>query len=331
MFLFQRHRFSMGSFQWFRVCLACAFLFFVIGCDAGQSKPRSSESIASIDGKPITVDAFKAEMTRRPGQFGTEEQKQALLDNMVRFEVLYAAARKAGYDQDPEILVQFKRLIANKFRKDRLSPRLAELTVSDAEIESYYKRHQADFVIPKKVRAAVIQITVPARAEEEKKSELLDRAEAARAESVEQAQQTPSFGSIAVKYSDDQATRYRGGDIGWTREKKSRSRWDEEVMAALFSLTKVEEISPVITTTSGHYLVKLMEVRESAPRSLAEMKGWISHKILKDKKKQVFDDFYKDLEKRVSVTVNEELVASIKPLTDKLSGKSMEPPALPGR
>lgn len=277
------------------------------------------------------MDAFKAEMTRRPGQFGTEKQKLALLDDMVRSEVLYAAACKAGYDHDPEILVQFKRLIANKFIQDHLEPRLAELSVSEAEIEAYYNKHQADFVIPKKVRAAIIRITVPARALEEKKSELLDRAEAARAEALEQAQGTPSFGAIAIKYSDDQATRYRGGDIGWIQEKKSRSRWDEEVITALFSLTKVGEISPVITTTSGHYLVKLMEVRESSPRSLAEMKNWISHNILKDKKKQVVDDFYKNLRRQVSVTVNEELVASIKPQADKSSSKPMEPPALPGR
>lgn len=332
MLSFQRQPFGRSSAQWTWVCLACAFLVLVIGCDAGQSKPRSSESesVASIDGEPITVDAFKVEMARRRGQFGTEEQKKALLDDMVRSEVLYAAARKAGYDQDLEILVQFKRLIANKFIKDHLEPRLAELSVSEAEIEDYYNKHQAVFVTPKKVRAAVIPITVPAAASEEKKSELLDRAKAARAEALEQAQGTPSFGAIAIKYSDDQATRYRGGDIGWMQEKKSRSRWDEEVMTALFSLTEVGEISPVITTTSGHYLVKLMEVRESAPRSLAEAKGWIHHKILNDKKKQVVDDFYKDVGRRVSVTVNEKLVASIKPPADKSSSKPMAPPALPG-
>jgi len=277
------------------------------------------------------LDAFKVEMTRRPGLFGTEEQKQALLDDMVRSEVIYAAARKAGYDQDPEILVHFKRLIANKFIQDHLEPRLTELSVSEAEIETYYNKHQSDFVTPKKVRAAVIRITLSVTASEEKKSELLYRAEAARAEALEQAHGTPSFGAIAVKYSDDQATRYRGGDIGWIQEKKSRSRWDEEVITALFSLTKVGEISPVITTTSGHYLVKLMEVRESAPRSLAEVKGWISHKILKDKKKQVVDDFYNDLGRRVSITINEELVASIKPPADKSSSKPMAPPALPER
>jgi len=329
--LFQQHRFNKGFFQFTCVCLACAFLVLVIGCDAGQSKSRFSESIASIDGKPITVDAFKAEMARRPGQFGTEEQKQALLDDMVRSEVLYAAACKAGYDRDTEILVQFKRLIANKFRNDSLKPRLDELSVSESEIELYYNKHQSDFVIPKKVRAAVILITVPARASEEKKSELLDRVKAARAEALEQAQEIPSFGAIAIKYSDDQATRYRGGDIGWIQEKNSRSRLGEEVMTALFSLTKVGEISPVITTTSGHYLVKLIEVRESSPRSLAKVKGWISHNILKDKKKQVVDDFYKNLRRQVSVTVNEELVASIKPQADKSSSKPMEPPALPRR
>lgn len=310
--------------------LVCV-LFGLVAC----SKPtyresQVSESVATIDGESITADAFKAKMARQPGRFATEEQKKSLLDEMIRSEILYAAARRAGYDRDPQVVARIRRLIADTFRQDNLEPRLTELAVSEAEIKKYYKKHQADFATPKKVRGAIIQITVPAGASEEKKRQLLQRAETARAEAVKHAQENPSFGAVAIKYSDDQATRYRGGDSGWLEAGKARSRWEKEVMDALFTLTEPGQISPIIKTASGYYLVKLMELKESAPHILEEVKDWIRHKIFNDKKNRVVNKFYAELEKKIPVMVNHKLVASIEPPAGKLSSKPMEPPTLGG-
>jgi hypothetical protein len=99
--------------------------------------------LAVIDGEPITVDAFRAAM-----------------------------ARRAGYAQDPDIRARLKRFMVHKFRQDELEPRLARLTVTEAELEAYYGDHQADFVIPKKVRATIIRISLPALASADKRVQL---------------------------------------------------------------------------------------------------------------------------------------------------------------
>ena len=122
---------------------------------------------------------------------------------------------------------------------------------------------------------------------------------------------TRTFGSVAVKYSDDQATRYRGGDTGWIKVGNPRTRWEPEVMQALLALRELGEISPVITTDSGHYLVRLMGREEPALRTLAEVSSQIRHQLLAGKKAAVEARFHEELRKRIAVTVDKELLRSV--------------------
>jgi len=296
------------------------------------SEPPSSDPLALVDKKPITAQAFANEMARRyPPQFKTPERKEALLEEMVRFELLYAAAQRAGYDKDPEIIQRFGRLMATKFRQDHLEPRLEKLSVSAKEIEDFYKSHKGDFIAPKRVRGAVIRITVPPRASEEKKSQLLQRAEAAREEALKLNSATSSFGPVAVKYSDHQASRYRGGDTGWLQAGRNDRRWSKEVVDAIFSLSEVGEISPVITAPDGYYLVKLMDRRLSSQQSLAAVKERIGHQLLQEKRTQVEDEFYGELEKQFPVKVFSDRLKTVEPLRGTTAEKVRKPPALPGQ
>jgi parvulin-like peptidyl-prolyl isomerase len=270
-------------------------------------------------------------MARCHGDFASTAQKETLLEEMVSFELVYAAALRAGYDKDPTVLERLKRLMVNKFRQDNLEPRLAKITVSETEIEDYYRHHQSDFRSPGRVRAAVIQISVPPRASEEKKTQLARRAEAARAEALKLNPATRSFGSVAVTYSDHQPTRYRGGDTGWLQPDRGDARWPAEVMAALLSLEEPGKVSPVITAPAGYYLVKLMERRESAPRPLEALKDRIRHRLLVQKKAAVAREFYEELKATVPVRVNRARLEAIEYSKGGTDKEEKQPPGLPGK
>ena len=75
-------------------------------------------------------------------------------------------------------------MVANKFRKDHLDPQIDHIRITDEEVEQYYIEHQEDFKIPRMVHAAIIRISVPPGASEEKKAQLSQRAETARAEAL---------------------------------------------------------------------------------------------------------------------------------------------------
>jgi parvulin-like peptidyl-prolyl isomerase len=298
--------------------------------NAVHSESAPAELLASVGDQTITAEAFQAAMARSPRKYTDPGQKGALLEKMVRFEVLYAAARKAGYDQDPKIIESFRRLMANKYRRDVLAPRLEKVQVTDKEIEKYYRAHQDEFTVAKKVRAAVIRISVPARVSDEKKAQLAQRAETARTEALELEPATRSFGPVAVRYSDHQPTRYRGGDTGWMAAGKNDSRWRIEVNQAILALTEPGKVSPVITTADGHYIVKLMETRESAPKQLTAVKEQIRHQLYNHKRARVEHEFYRELKTTVPVRVDQARLATIE-LPGGAGNNNKMPPALPGQ
>jgi len=277
----------------------------------------------------ITIEQFKREMVWHSGQFATPEQKEDLLEKMIRSEVLYSAAQKAGYDKDPEILARQKRMVANEFRKEHLDPQIDHITITDEEVEQYYIEHQEDFKIPGMVQAAIIRISVPPGASEEKKAQLFRRAGAARVEALALDTETRSFGSVAVTYSDDQSTRYKGGDTGWLKIGDTSYRWEQDVMETIFSLSQPGEVSPIISTPSGFYIVKCMEIKDSGPRPLAQLKEYIRYQILEQKKAQIEAEFYEKLKRKIPIKINRGLLSAIEPPEEGIKDQKISPPALP--
>lgn len=292
---------------------------------------ESDIPLAVIGSVKVTEKDFKAAMEKGgfglAGRFERPEQREALLEDMVRSEVLYAAAIKDGYDKRQAILEAYKRLIINQYRQDHLEPELSKITVTDVEIRSFYDGHPSEFLTPQMVRAAVIKISVPAKTPDEKKAELLKKAEDARTEAMTLDRNTLSFGSVAIKFSDDQVSRYRGGDTGLMKRGASDVRWPKEVMDAVFSLKEPGQVSPVIVSSGGYYLVKLMETKESVTRPLAEVKEMIQSRLFFEKKAQKEKEFYGKLSSALKVEINRELLGNIR-LPDA-GGARSAPPAMP--
>ena len=117
----------------------------------------------------------------------------------------------------------------------------------------------------------------------------------------------------------------------WLRPDKDDRRWPDEVMEAIFSLKETGKVSPVITTHSGYYLVKLMERRESAPRPLGALKDRIRHQLLAQKKAEVEREFYEELKGKVPVRVDRARLEAIEPPVGGTHKEAKQPPGLPGK
>ena len=104
---------------------------------------QAQETLARVGDRVITVDQFRAELTKRVGPSGqlpaTADALAAVLDELVRREVLLARAHEAGYADDPELKVAFERLLIKAYLRDRLEERLNALVVPDAEVEARYQ------------------------------------------------------------------------------------------------------------------------------------------------------------------------------------------------
>ncbi len=306
---------------------------------AGELLDGSPDTVlATVAGEEITVGDLERELVRRTGlehpQGVTPEQLSQLLDEMVSFRLLVAEARRAGYDSDPDVVAVMERMMVAKFTGDRLDPKLADVKVSDEEVRRHYEANQDRYARPARVRGAVLEIEVPRRASDATREELAAKA----AEILEAARELPAdthgFGPLAVQYSDEQTTRYVGGDIGWLVAGSGGYRWEQPVVDAIWALDEPGQLGPVIETESGFWLVKLLDRQAPEPRPLQPLVEGIRQQLLRDKQARLRDEFYGRLAKRNEVEVHTELLAGL--VTEEQDvGRdddkvAEQPPALPG-
>src|SRR5215831_16614036 len=135
------------------VSLALAAIIGGVLVVAGQIVLRvvrpgpAAQSLAIVDGKPITLQAFQDEIARRGGEaaFSTPQQRRALLDDLIRVKVLASNAIKSGYSDDADVRRAIDQLLADKYQHTQIDTPLATLQVSEGDVQAYYQLHSSQF------------------------------------------------------------------------------------------------------------------------------------------------------------------------------------------
>lgn len=300
-----------------------------------RKQDPDAAALARVGDSEITVGEFRAAMVRRAGDvpqvFEDPANRRALLDEMIRFEALVARARRDGYFDDPEIRGAINRLVVGRLERDAQERAAAGLAVTDEEVRAAYESGAAEFGISARVQAAVIRIERPRVASIEKDAELLAKAERAREEALTLPEATRHFGYLAAKYSDDQATRYKGGDMGWINAGAKDLRWPAGVVDAAFALSSPGECSPVVTADDGYYLVKLLRKEDASRLPFEQVAANIRNRLERERRQRVLDDLYRGSLGAVPVRVDEARLAEVRPAAAVTPPVTPEPPAIPMR
>jgi hypothetical protein len=101
----------------------------------------------------ISPEEFAREMGKRGTNF-TAEQRETVLQGMIRTEALLAKAKTMGFDRDPDVAARVKRLIASAYEEKLKGPETTR-TNSAAELREYYEMHAGECSSPERVRAAM--------------------------------------------------------------------------------------------------------------------------------------------------------------------------------
>ncbi len=314
------------------------FMLGLVMLALGFGEVRSQaadEVLARIGGRVITRAEFEEEMVRRgaglPGQYETSKQRRDLLDSMVRREALAVKAREAGYDRDPKVLEALERIIVSRFRQDVLEPKLEAVEVTDEEVAKFYDEHRDDYARPARIQVALVHIAVSSMASADKLAELEEKASTALEEAFALDASVRHFGAVARKYSDDRATRYTGGVIGWlNKDSRQKYKWDPAVLTAAFALEETGSIAPLIRTDDGFYLVRLVRREEAQARPLAALEDGLRHQLIKRKQDRIREEFLDELLSGLSIEVSESTFDAIR-APEPTTEPDRRPPSLPGR
>jgi parvulin-like peptidyl-prolyl isomerase len=272
----------------FALPAAAASLVFLAALPAALPAAEPSPRVAGVGGTVITLEQLQDEVTRRerrtPGRIRSREDIRRVLEEMVLLEAMAAEATRRGIADDPEVRRAVRELLAASLERRQLGEALAAVAVSDAEVEERYRRRPEDFLLPESRQGAMIAIKLPPAASPERVQQIRERMEAARQEAIRAAEAAPHFGTVAYTYSEDQATRYRGGELGWLTRESAASFLPPAAVEALFGLEKPGTISAVVEVPPYLYLFRHMGQRGGDPAPLADVRERLRQRLLEEKR-----------------------------------------------
>lgn len=291
-----------------RCCLLASVSLLLLSCDPSAS--RRQDILAEVAGEVITAEAF-ARAAQRRGIGAGIEAKRALLEEMVDDLRMLALARQRGYENDPEIIRRLHELMIAKVRADAglyaedTSPPPDEETLQD-----YYNAHAAEFETPERVRIAWIHAAVPKRLRPEAREGKIARIREAHAIASAQAAGQRSLKELALKYSEDQSTRYAGGDLGYHLAKDLAGHPTPGLAEAVAKLQAPGDLSPVIEAGEECYFVLLLERQPAAPMPFRLARGEIMQRLRKARAAELEKAFLASLQS-IPATLDEERLKAV--------------------
>ena len=152
-----------------------------------------------------------------------------------------------------------------------------EIRPSEDEINRFYEDNVARFNREKQVRAQHILLRVKPDAPQADVEKI--RAQAVKI--LDEARKGKDFADLAKKYSQDEATAKKGGELGFFPSKQM----DPGFSAAAFAL-QPDEISDIVRTPYGFHIIKSEEITEARTAPIGEVRA----EIVKDIKSQGAQD-----------------------------------------
>lgn len=138
--------------------------------------------VARVGEREITLSEIENELQKLPPQvqaeFTTPAKKLEFVRQYIGMELLYKSAIRRGLDRTPEIRQQVadikRQLILDKMLQEEI---LAGITVSNADLEFFFKAHQADLFAGRELVDIRVQVEQEYRRvkQREKYSEMIDK------------------------------------------------------------------------------------------------------------------------------------------------------------
>jgi peptidyl-prolyl cis-trans isomerase D len=149
----------------------------------------------------------------------------------------------------------------------------ARTQVGDDALRAYYNAHMDEFKVDNRAHVEHILFKTIGKTDAEV-AEIRKQAE----DVLKKARSGANFEDLAKKYSEDDATKPKGGDLGWIIEGQTVP----EFQKAAFSLPK-GSISDLVKTQYGFHIIKVLDRETAHTKTLDEVRAEILPIVLGEK------------------------------------------------
>lgn len=267
-----------------------SILLIFIGFSLSSGSAWSAE-VAKVNQKSIDLEAIVAKEKEAAKFFqGNRPTRRAILDDLIKRELLVQEAKKMGLEKDPSVQDRFDTVLFNSLIEKKLNPEFEAIKVTDAEAKDYYSKYP-------EVRTSHIFISVPPGATKKQEEEAFARIKEIQKKYV--SNKDLSFAEIAQKYSEGSAAPM-GGDIDY----QTKEKLDPAYYNAAVKLGSPGKISDVVRTSFGYHIIKLTGVKnwDDADR------GAVKRAVYEEKRTKLFEKYVDQLKSKASIKVNSALL-----------------------
>lgn len=289
---------------------------------AGETA-ATGEVLARVGATVITDKTLEdkiSSMSARKARFQTKTAKKELLNSLVEMELVYQEAVKEGLDKDQETFDRLedyrKRLVATRLREKILE----DVKVSDRDVKAEYNAQGDRFKLPKKVKVSQIVFAVDKNAP----GKDVESVKKDAGEVLARVKKGEDFAALAKKYSVDQASAAKGGDVGYANKKALPA----EAYSAAMALKKEGAVSDLVVGKADIRILKATEVVAESKKPLDEVKPWLERMAKNKKQREAWQNYMDGLKKKSGVEVYEDKVVGAEESSPDEEGRGqMEPSA----
>ncbi|MEK7374813.1 MAG: peptidyl-prolyl cis-trans isomerase [Thermodesulfobacteriota bacterium] len=278
-----------------RWLLVVFILAFAVSCSKG--KEGTGDYVAKIGDVTLTEEDVRVRFKNLPPSamqlFQGPDGMKVFVDELVKRELLYLAAKKKGIEQNEEVIKKLsdtrKDIVVTYFVDQEIK---AAAMVTEKDVKDYYDSHKNEFT--RKDKVTVSQIVVKTENDANKVLEKLKKGE--------------DFASVAAEVSLDRATAKAGGNLG-TFSPSTKNTLNPKLQEVIFRHGK-GEISNPISLKDGVHVLKITDIVGTI-LEFDQVKVAISRKIKAEKRKTAFNKVLESSMKSYKLDINKKAVEKL--------------------
>jgi len=253
------------------IILLLAGIFLVSACDKAQD---TSAKLAEVNGEVLTLDAFKSTFGVEEWEALSPQLRKSYVEDWVNLTLLAQEAEKRDLHKDPALAQRISYATKKVKANALIAGSLAQLRISEDQLFSYFRIHQADFLKP--VQLYNIQ-----------RIRLQDKLSA---ENVLQQLNAGMNFNLAVRQHSNEALRNQGGAMGFVAPNSADSLYWQAV-----SDLQPEQYG-IANVGDAWYILRYTETREGeSEANFEEHRAEIRRRIILERQEEVYQKLLREI------------------------------------